>query len=63
MKKKLVMSLALCAVGIAVNVKAEVEDLTESQEKIKFQLDGRQQKIKDDSGHFEISVDEFFCRK
>lgn len=61
MKKKLVMSLALCAVGIAVNVKAEVEDLTESQEKIKFQLDGRQQKIKDDSGHFEISVDEFFA--
>lgn len=61
MKKKLVLATALLAVGVATNVKAEEVEVARDHEKIQFQLDGRQQKIKDESGLFEITVDEFFA--
>ncbi|HER9979123.1 hypothetical protein VKP36_08640 [Streptococcus pyogenes] len=61
MKKKLVLATALLAVGVTTNVKAEEVEVARDHEKIQFQLDGRQQKIKDESGLFEITVDEFFA--
>ncbi|MGS7044564.1 phage protein [Streptococcus pyogenes] len=59
MKKKLMLAAALLAVGVATNVKAEEAETTESQEEIKYELEGKQQEIKDENGN-KIFVENFY---
>ncbi|HER2924520.1 TPA: hypothetical protein VJ286_001529 [Streptococcus pyogenes] len=59
MKKKLMLAAALLAVGVATNVKAEEAETTESQEEIKYELEGKQQEIKDENGT-KIFVENFY---
>lgn len=58
MKKKLVMIFALYLSTYAMNVNAD-NSVGNYSEKIKFELDGPQQEIKDENG-FQISINEFY---
>ncbi|HEP1262758.1 TPA: hypothetical protein ACF1JQ_001431 [Streptococcus pyogenes] len=65
MKKKLVMIAALCLSMCAASVRADGNDekiLSSNQEmqKIKFELDGEQQKIYDEESNTYIGIDPFF---
>ncbi|MDY2963804.1 hypothetical protein [Streptococcus dysgalactiae] len=59
MKKKLMLAVTLLTVGVATNVKAEEAETTESQEEIKYELEGKQQEIKDENGN-KIFVENFY---
>ncbi|HES2696646.1 TPA: hypothetical protein VNX48_001730, partial [Streptococcus pyogenes] len=59
MKNKLMLTVALLTVGVSTNVKAEEAETTESQEEIKYELEGKQQEIKDENGN-KIFVENFY---